>query len=333
MLSLVVSLCYRILALTLLMAAVGMSSSWACDPCGLHSSVQVPGVMNSLRTTGLQPGAFTLGAQQQVSTFNIRGENGLRTTETDLELIKTLSATQLSLGYNLSDTFATQINLPFIVRNYDRFERYQRINETEAGFGDMSLTGTYSPYSYTDVESRFFIAALGGIKTPTGDPGSLKRIANEDPATADSRIQGRGLTLGTGSFDIPLGIVSYGRIGRLVAFTTAQYTVRGEGAADYRFANDLVWSVAPGYLFVIGEDESLSVSALVSGENKGDDRLNGERLSRTSSNNTYVGAEIFYAVNTKGSLQLALEVPVAINVGGAAVEPEIRGRVGVGVGF
>jgi hypothetical protein len=322
-----------IIAAVVSLTAALTDTSWACDPCGLHNAVQVPGVINSMRATGLQPGAVTLGAQQQVSTFNVRGENDLRTTNTDLELIKSLSVTQLSLGYNLSSSFATQINTPFIVRNYDRFERFRKVNDTESGIGDISLLGTYSPYSYTDVDSRFFVAAQSGIKLPTGDTGSLKRVASEDQTTADQRIQGRGLTLGTGSVDLPIGIVSYGRLGRFVGFGTAQYTVRGEGAADYRFASDLVWSVAPGYLFLIGEDESLSLSLLVSGENKGDDRLNGARLTKTSSNNTYVGGELFYAVSTKGSFQLALEVPVSLNVGGAAVEPELRARIGAGWSF
>lgn len=323
----------KILGAAVLASSMGLHSAHACDPCGLHNSVQVPGIINTLRSSGLQAGSFTFGAQQQLSTFDVRGENDLRTTESDLELIKTLSVTQISLGYNVSDAAAAQINVPFIIRNYDKFERFKKISESESGFGDMSLTGTYSPYSYTDVNSRVFVAAVGGVKLPTGDTGSLNRVANEDPSTADQRIQGRGLTLGTGSVDIPLGLVAYTRTGRLVSFASAQYTIRGEGAADYRFADDLLWTAAPGYLFLLGEEESLSVSAVLSGEHKGDDRLNGAALSKTSANNLYLGPELFYSMTNRVSLQLAMDFPVALDVGGAAVQPETRSRFALSVSF
>lgn len=324
----------RIVGLVVTLALLGnATAARACDPCGLHNSVQVPGIINTLRSTGMESGAITLGAQQQLSTFDVRGDNDLRTTQTDLELIKTLSVTQMSLGYNVSGSVAAQVNVPFIIRSYDKFDRFQRVRESEAGFGDMSITGTYSPYSYTDVESRFFIAGIGGVKLPTGDTGSLTRVASEDPSTADQRIQGRGLTLGTGSVDVPLGVVSYLRAGRLVAFTSAQYTIRGEGAADYRFANDLLWTAAPGYLFLLGEEESLSVSVVLSGENKGDDRLNGAPLTKTSANNLYLGPEIFYSISNQLSLQLAMDLPISLDVGGAAVKPETRSRLALSLSF
>ncbi|MFN4896472.1 MAG: hypothetical protein ACK5GN_02250 [Pseudomonadota bacterium] len=306
---------------------------YACDPCGLHNSVQVPGIINTLRSTGLQSGSYTFGAQQQLSTFTVRGENDLRTTESDLELIKTLSVTQASLGYNISDSVAGQVNVPFIIRSYERFERFKKVEDTEAGFGDMSVSGTYSPYSYNDVDSRVFLATIGGVKLPTGDTGSLTRIASEDPTTADQRIQGRGLTLGTGSFDLPFGIIAFGRHGRAVAFASTQYTIRGEGAADYRFANDLLWTAAPGYLFLLGEEESLTTSLVLSGEHKGEDSLDGAALSKTSANNLYLGADLFYSLTNRISLQLALDFPVSLDVGGAAVKPQTRSRLAFSMSF
>lgn len=323
----------RLALIILAICAFKAAVASACDPCGLHNSVQVPGLINTMRSTGLRAGSFTLGMQQQLSTFKVRGENDLRTTEGNLELIKTLSVMQVSAGYNISNSVAAQMNVPFIIRNYDTFERFRRINETEAGFGDMSLNTTYSPYSHNDIDSRVFIAAIGGVKLPTGDTGSLTRVASEDLSTANQRIQGRGLTLGTGSVDIPLGLVSYVRVGRIVGFTSAQYTMRGEGAADYRFANDFVWNAAPGYLFLLGEDESLSFSVVMSGEYKGDDRLNGAPLSKTSANNLYLGPELFYSTSNALSLQVAMDLPVALDVGGAAVQPETRWRVAVSVSF
>jgi hypothetical protein len=110
-------------------------------------------------------------------------------------------------------------------------------------------------------------------------------------------------------------------------FGSVQYTFRTEGAADYRFANDLAWSVAPGWLFVLGEEESLSCSIVFSGEDKGSDSLNAEHLSRTAVHNLYLGPELFYALNNKLSVQLGVDLPIAIDVGGAAVQPETRSRL------
>jgi hypothetical protein len=312
---------------------VGLNLAAACDPCGMHNAVQVPGLLNSMRTTGLQAGAWTAGAQEQFSTFRIRGENDLRTTETDLELIRNLSVTQLSGAYNLSSEVALQVNVPFVVRNYDRFERFRKVRDTEAGLGDSSILAVYSPFSSTDTESRFFAAGVAGVKLPTGDTGSLSRVAHEGGEPADVRIQGRGLTLGSGSVDLPVGFVSYARSGRLQFFGSAQYTFRTEGAADYRFANDLVWSTAPGWLFLIGEDQSVALSMVFSGEHKGSDHLDGELLPRTAMSNLYLGPEVFYAVSNRFSLQLGVDLPVALDVGGAAVKPETRSRVGVSWSF
>jgi hypothetical protein len=311
----------------------GSEMAAACDPCGMHNAVQVPGLLNSLRTTGLQAGAWTLGAQEQFSTFRIRGENDLRTTETDLELIRNLSVTQISGAYNLSSEVALQVNLPFVVRNYDRFERFQKVRDSEAGLGDSSILSVYSPYSSNDGESRFFVAGVAGLKLPTGDTGSLTRVANEGGEPADVRIQGRGLTLGSGSVDLPIGFISYARSGRLQFFGSAQYTFRTEGAADYQFANDLVWSSAPGWLFLIGEEQSLAFSLVFSGEHKGSDHLNGDLLPRTAMSNLYLGPELFYAVSNRLSLQLGVDLPVALDVGGAAVKPETRSRVAVSWSF
>jgi hypothetical protein len=317
------SLAFGLVALV----AFNVRDAVCCDPCGVHSSVQVPGIMNALRTTGLKPSAWTLGVSEQFSTFNVRNENDLRTTNTDLELIRNLSVTQFSLAYNLSSQVALQLNAPIVVRNYDHFERFSKVRDTEAGLGDVSALTTFSPYSYTELEERFFIAGVFGVKLPTGDTGSLSRVANDDSGSADVRIQGRGLTLGTGSVDLPVGLVTYGRSGRLQIFGSAQYTFRTEGAADYRFANDLAWSIAPGWLFVLGEEESLSCSMVFSGEDKGSDSLAGDNLPRTAVHNLYLGPELFYALNNKLSVQLGIDLPIAIDVGGAAVEPETRSRL------
>ncbi len=322
-----------IVLLLIAYVACGMSSLHACDPCGMHNSLQIPGVMNSMRSVGLEPGAWTLGVSEQFSTFRVRGDNDLRTTDTDTELIRNLSITQLTAAYNISTRFAFQINTPLVVRNYYRFERFARVSDTEGGLGDMSILGSLSPYSFNDVEHRFFVAGFGGLKLPTGNTGSLTRVASQDGDPSGDTIQGRGLTLGTGSIDVPLGLVAYGRSDRVQIFASAQYTIRTEGAADYRFANDLSWSVSPGWLFLLGEEESLAISTTLSGESKGGDHLDGEFLPKTAVNNLYLGPEFFYSLTNRVSILLGIDLPIAIDVGGAVVKPETRSRLAVTVSF
>jgi hypothetical protein len=323
----------RRLVVILLVCVVAVDSGFACDPCGMHSSVQVPGLINSLRTSGLQAGSITTSLQEQVSTFSVTGENQLLTANEELSLVRVLSVTQLTLGYNLSDEFGLQASLPFVARRFDRFERFQRVSESEYGLGDASLLGTYSPYSSGTVDERIFLALLAGIKAPTGDSGSLKRAASTENSNGEVALQGRGLSLGSGSVDIPAGGVGYFRSGRLVLFTTGLYTFRGEGAAGYRIANDLAWSAAPGWLFVLGEEETITLSLSLSGEHKGRDRLKGEAVSRTASNNIYLGPELFFAMSNRLSLQLSVDLPLSVDVGGAAVEPESRSRFSVSWSF
>lgn len=325
--------CKNSLLALVTMMAMGSSPLYACDPCGMNNSVQVPGVMNSLRSIGLRPNAWTLGVSEQFNTYKVRGENELRTTESDLELIRNLSVSQFTAAYNVSSQLAFQINAPLVVRNYDHFERFAKVRDTEAGLGDMSFLSTYSPYSWSDVESRVFVAGFGGIKAPTGDTGSLTRIVSDDGSSASTQIQGRGLTLGTGSVDVPLGLVAYGRSGRLQIFSSAQYTIRTEGAADYQFADDLSWSAAPGWLFILGEEKSLATSLVVSGERKGGDHVNGELLPKTAVNNVYMGPEVFYSITGRLSVLLGVDLPISIDVGGAAVKPETRSRAMVSVAF
>jgi hypothetical protein len=94
-----------------------------------------------------------------------------------------------------------------------------------------------------------------------------------------------------------------------------------------------LWTAAPGYLFLLGEDESFTVSAVLSGEDKGNDRLNGAALSKTSAHNLYLGPELFYSMTSRVSLQLAMDFPISLDVGGAAVKPETRSRLALSFSF
>jgi hypothetical protein len=65
----------------------------------------------------------------------------------------------------------------------------------------------------------------------------------------------------------------------------------------------------------------------------GGDHLNGEFLSKTAVNNLYLGPELFYSLTNRVSVLFGIDLPIAIDVGGAAVKPETRSRLAVTVSF
>jgi hypothetical protein len=86
-------------------------------------------------------------------------------------------------------------------------------------------------------------------------------------------------------------------------------------------------------LFILGEEKSIATSLVVSGERKGGDHVNGALLPKTAVNNVYMGPEVFYSISGRVSVLLAVDLPISIDVGGAAVKPETRSRAMVSVAF
>jgi hypothetical protein len=86
-------------------------------------------------------------------------------------------------------------------------------------------------------------------------------------------------------------------------------------------------------LFILGEEESIATSLVVSGESKGGDHVNGQFLPKTAANNVYMGPEVFYSVTDRLSILLGVDLPLSVDVGGAAVKPETRSRAMVSFAF
>src|SRR4029453_17694085 len=85
---------------------------------------------------------------------------------------------------------------------------------------------------------------FGGVKFPTGDSSRLKEEFNEVEVEGapESGIHGHDLTLGTGSYDGIFGGQLSLRYNKFFAEANGQFTLRGDGAHSYHFANDVIWS-------------------------------------------------------------------------------------------
>ncbi len=153
---------------------------------------------------------------------------------------------------------------------------------------------------------------LTGLKFPTGDSSRIKEEFHEvelpgPPSPGfgainapESGIHGHDLTLGTGSYDGVFGEQNSLRYRNLFFETNVQFTLRGDGAHQYHFANDLTWSAGPGYYFVRDRGTVAGLQFVVSGEHKDVDRFRGMKAEDTGIDSVFVGPRI---VASRGTLE------------------------------
>ena len=93
-----------------------------------------------------------------------------------------------------------------------------------------------------------------------------------------SGIHGHDLTLGTGSYDAIMGGQTSLRYKSLFFEADTQFVLRGDGAHQYHFANDLTWNGGPGYYFIRNRDTIVGLQFEASGEYKNVDRFVASEL-------------------------------------------------------
>lgn len=223
------------------------------------------------------------------------------------------SITQLVVGRDITSRFALQINVPIIYREFKRQEGFAVDRGTVAGLGDMSILLKTVAFHYSSPARRSFefegknpvaiehepdftasAVLITGLKLPTGATSRLKEEFNEVeiPGAPESGIHGHDLTLGTGSYDGLFGEQTSVRYKNVFFETNMQFTLRGDGAHQYHFANDLAWSAAPGYYVVRRPDTILGLQFVTSGEYKDVDRFRGKKAEDTGVTSVFVGPRI-----------------------------------------
>ena len=264
------------------------------------------------------------------------------------------SITQLVAGYSFDSRFALQLNLPLIYRSFERPEGFAIDRGTESGVGDISLLGKFVLFHTTAGEHRainiddpknshlekhepdFTASALliGGVKFSTGGASRLKEEFNEVVilGAPESGIHGHDLTLGTGSYDAIIGGQTSLRYKSFFFQADAQFTVRGDGAHQYHFANDLSWSGGPGYYFVRNRKAIVGLQLACSGEYKDVDRFRGQPAEDTGITSVFLGPRLI-ASSGKLSAELAAEFPVSIANTALQVVPDYRLRASFAVRF
>ncbi len=294
-----------------LLASVCTQPVLACDLCAIYAATEAQG--------GRGKGFFG-GVAEQFTYFNTLQVDG-HDVPNDGDQYLNSSLSQVFAGYNLNNHIGVQFNLPVIYRSYG----YQAERGSESGIGDVSLIGNFRLYERQSMDFTLSWTALGGVKFPTGSTSQL------NPALPDFApgIGGHDLTLGSGSYDGLLGTGFFVRWRHLFLAGGMQYAVRGEGAYGYQFANDWTWLGGPGVYLLMADEHTLTLQAVVAGETKGLDTLNGVATDDTGITSVFLGPQVSYTWSDRLSAQVGLDLPVSIVSSGEQIVPTYRIRAAV----
>ncbi len=288
------------------LAAVCAQPVLACDFCAVYAASEAQG--NSGK-------GFFGGVAEQYTYFNTFQSDGKNAHNPDEEHLNSLMS-QLFAGYNFSDRFGLQLNLPIVYREFATGQA----RGSEWGPGDLTLTGNVRLYRKRTTDYTFTWNGLAGIKFPTGDPAHL----NPDEPDFAAGIGGHDLALGSGSYDGLIGTDIFFRWSKFFLTAGTQYSIRSAGAFDYQYANDLSWSGGPGAFLALKDDYTLSLQALVTGEYKGEDTLKGVATDDTAETSVYLGPLFNFTWGSQLSAQLGADLPVSIVSSGEQLVPTFR---------
>jgi len=295
----------KIYVLVILVAACAQPVM-ACDLCSVYAATEAQGESGK---------GFFGGIAEQYTYFNTYQVDGHDVPNVGNQYINS-SISQVFAGYNFNDRIGLQFNLPVIYREYG----YMAQRGSESGPGDVLLIGNFRLYEKQTKKFTFNLTALGGVKFPTGDSAHL----NEQDFSPG--IGSHDLTLGSGSYDGLVGTGFFARWKRLFVTGAMQYAIRSEGDFGYRFANDWTWFGGPGFYLLLGEEHTLSLQAIVSGESKGQDTDNGVPTEDTAITAVYLGPQINFTWSSKLSSQLGVDLPVSIVTTAQQIVPNYRVR-------
>ncbi|MGH8100002.1 MAG: hypothetical protein ACREIW_01795 [Chthoniobacterales bacterium] len=319
----------------------------ACDLCGCYTPQENAMAPEAAHLTG-----FYGAVGEQFTSFGTLQFEGREVGNPTGQYLNS-AITQLVAGYDLTSRFALQLNVPIIYRDFKRPEGFAIDRGNIAGLGDVSLLLKTVAFHYTsggrrsfefqgknpvaiDHEPDFTASAvfLTGLKFPTGATGRLKEEFHEVeiPGAPESGIHGHDLTLGTGSYDGIFGEQTSMRYKSLFFEGDIQFTLRGDGAHQYHFANDLTWAGGPGYYVIRRPDTIAGLQFDVAGEHKDVDRFRGKPADDTGITSVFVGPRIIVA-HGRWSAEVAVDLPVSIDNTSLQAVPDYRIRGGIALQF
>lgn len=296
-------------AAALLLAAC---SANACDLCSVYTASMAHG-----ETSG-----WYAGISEQFTRYDELREEGHVIHDDGGQYLDS-SITQLFVGYGIDDKLSLQLNIPYIHRRFKRPEDGTNETGTVSGLGDSTAIAQYTVLRHDDEDQTWVWRVLGGIKFATGDSALLQEELFEGDAAAAvpkhggedhdgpvSGIHGHDLALGSGSTDFLVGTSAFYRSGRWYGTGDLQYAIRRTGDFDYRFGNDLQWTLSGGRYLVLEHDHTMSLQLNLGGENKDFDELDGVELDDTHSRVLFLGPQLGFTWGPRWSLELRADFPI-----------------------
>lgn len=313
----------------------------ACDLCALYTAMQVESPSK---------GAFRLSASEQYTLLNRLQNDGHYVENSDNQYIKS-SLTQLSGQYDFSDSTALQLIAPVISRSWRGIDNGMPTPGSAAGFGDSTLLVHYMPIRYSDGDTTVRFRTFGGVKLPTGDAHLLGEEASPEHADGhaepavkhagedhnpganlsdENAVHGHDVTLGSGSFDYPLGVGLTTQWKRYTAAGDVQYTIRDTGSFSYRYANDFIWSTALGGFLYLEDSAQIAARVRFSGQYKGNDTgKGGVEFGDTAVNSKFIGPEVSGTIGQTWQGVVGLDLPVDVNNSDLQLTATYRWRAAV----
>lgn len=322
----------------------------ACELCSIY------GASNARGESGR--GCIFTVSEQYVSAPDLRYEGKpfpVKVKFLEEDYLNT-SITHLVPGYNFSDRFGLNVNIPIVRKQFKRSDfrfastgagitsALQDEEGTESGLGDTALIGRWTVFRTAEMSHFFAVTLLGGIKFPTGNTDRIKDEVEQigfynqlagpghahDPLGLPiGGVHEHDLALGSGSFDGIFGLTWNVRWERWFFNNQIQYYLRTPGESSFQFGDQLMISGGPGAYVLTGDAFTLSLQANAAYESDARDSLNGEPSNHTGMTAWYLGPLLNLTLGEHFSANAGVDIPLRIYNHGVQNVPEYRAHGGV----
>ena len=231
------------------------------------------------------------------------------------------------LGFGATGDLALFGVVPFLDKSLDlTTPGGTRVNRDTSGLGDIRLFGRYTAFR-ADAKGRAFrIAPFAGIELPTGDDNDADSLG---PLPAP-------LQLGSGSWDPFFGVVATWQTLQYEIDAQASYKVNTE-ANGFEFGDELrldaslqyrLWprelgAGVPGFLYGVLEGNFV---------HRAKNQIGGASNSNSGGEQLFLSPGLQY-VTRRWVAEAIVQLPVAQNLNGAALEDDYVVRAGFRVKF
>jgi hypothetical protein len=335
----------------LLVAAIGLARSFACELCAIYSA-------GSAR--GESSGGFLVSISEQFTSYRTTQFHGEEIDGFDQQYLDS-SITHIVPTYNFSPRFGLSLNVPLVYNSFWRMEDRRTIDArgvtvisetehgSEFGLGDVALIGRATLFAKSEMEYGLLVNLLAGVKFPTGDSSRiadeveqariyeslLGGIPHPDPLShsLQTGVHRHMLAAGSGSYDGIFGLTTNARWKRWFFNSQFQYYLRTPGEDDFEFGDEIIVSGGPGGYLVLDDEWTLSLQLNAGYETEGRVQLLGRKSASTGMTAWYLGPQIGFTWGESFSGSAGVDVPLQITSNGLQNVPTYRVHAGLNYRF